>query len=56
MNEVTQKTQSLTDHLQKKSLDIITASHLLLNTKRTLLEWRNDDLFFKKLIEVNRRV
>ncbi|CAF4051018.1 unnamed protein product [Rotaria sordida] len=48
--QLTRQTQSLTDHLQKKSLDLVTAFHLLLNTNKILLEWRNDDLFLQRLI------
>lgn len=56
LNQVTQQTQSLTNHLQKKSLDLVTVSHLLLNTKKILLEWRNNDLFLQKLIDVTSRI
>ncbi|CAF1459259.1 unnamed protein product [Rotaria sordida] len=51
LNQVTRQTQSLTDHLQKKSLDLVTAFHLLLNTNKILSEWRNDDLFLQRLIK-----
>ncbi|CAF4909838.1 unnamed protein product, partial [Rotaria sp. Silwood1] len=51
LNQVTRQTQSLTDHLQKKSLDLVTASHLLFNTNKVLMEWRNDDLFLQNLIK-----
>ncbi len=36
LKQVTQQTQSLTEHLQKKSLDLVTASHLLFNTNEVL--------------------
>jgi hypothetical protein len=53
INLVTQQTQNLTEHLQKKSLDLVTASHLLFNTNKVLLEWRNDDVFLEQLIKVS---
>ncbi|CAF3453386.1 unnamed protein product [Rotaria socialis] len=51
LNQVTRQTQTLTEHLQKKSLDLVTASHLLFNTNKVLMEWRNDDLFLQNLIK-----
>ncbi len=53
MKQVTQQTQTLTEHLQKKSLDLVTGSHLTFNTIKRLQEWRNDDNCLKDLIKVS---
>ena len=52
MRDILRVTNALTCHLQKISLDVLTASNIILNTNKLLQSMRNDDETLCALIKV----